>query len=128
MRLNNLYLLFCIIASLVLSACSQKEKPSSDQDELFEVTGIVSGYDKDVMFVRLLRSGKVHPLRVTEQTKMDIFPAPKDTVVIVYTGYIGFPIELPVAHRIRTRPFIETGSKVVNLKELKENGGELITR
>lgn len=92
-----------------------------------EVTGIVTGYDKDVMYLKVLRTQMVHPLRLTDQTQMDVFAAPKDTVLLVYTGYLGYPVEMPVIREVHTRPYVDSGSKVVNLKDLKKSG-ELITR
>lgn len=121
------YISYILLVFILLSfpACSKKDK--QEPEELMEVTGIVTGYDKDVMYLEVLRTQMVHPLRMTEQTQMDIFAAPKDTVLLVYTGYLGYTVKLPVVREVHTRPYKETGSKVVNLKDL-QNSGELITR
>lgn len=125
--MNAKYISFglLILSLMSLVACSKSDK--QDTQELMEVTGIVSGYDKDVMYLEVLRTHMTHPLRITEQTQMDIFAAPKDTVLLVYTGYLGYTVKLPVIREVHTRPYKDTGSKVVNLKEL-QNSGELITR
>lgn len=93
-----------------------------------EVTGVVTGYKNDVMLVKVLRTQMEHPLRMTEETKMDIFAAPKDTVLLVYTGYLGYPVQMPVIREVHTRPFKDVNSKIINLKELREENPELITR
>ena len=92
-----------------------------------EVTGIVTDYIEDVMYINLLRTGMNLPLRVPSSAKMNVFAAPKDTVLLIYTGDLGDLVHLPSIIEIKTRPFKETGSKVINLKELK-NSGELIVK
>lgn len=109
----------------MLLSCNQEKK--KETIEIKQVTGIVSGYNKDVMYLNVLRTGLTHPLRVTEQTKMDILAAPLDTVVLRYSGSLGYTLVLPVIYEVKTRPFKETGSKVVNLNELRKNSGELQT-
>lgn len=128
MKINNLRLLILTLVSLLFAACSQGEKPKpAEPQELMEVTGIVSHYKNDVMYLTVLRTGMVHPLRCTDETKMNLFAAPNDTVLLVYTGYLGMTRELPVIREVHTRPRIQSGSQVVNLKDLQSNG-ELITR
>ena len=127
MKIKYLLLIFFTLTLLIVCSCSKNESARQEPEELMEVTGIVSSYDNDVMYVTVLRTHMTHPLRITDDTQMDIFAAPKDTVLLVYTGYLGYPKDMPVIKEIHTRPYHDPGSKVVNLKELK-NSGELITR
>lgn len=88
----------------------------------------MSGYEKDVMYFKVLRTSMVHQLRMTDQTKMDSFACPKDTVLLVYTGVVGYTLRLPEILEVKDiRPYNEIGSQVVNLNDLR-NSGELKTR
>lgn len=130
MKQKYLILLLGFIVAFSLVGCSQSEKKEAKHEpiELNEVTGIVWGYEKDVMYLKVLRSGFVHPLRVTEDTKMETFASIRDTVLLVYTGYLGYTLRLPEIFEVKDiRTYVDAGSKVVNLKELQKSG-ELITR
>lgn len=118
-----------LLLPIIILSCSTKNDNAtvSEKEEIMEVNGIVTSYNNDVMYIELLRTRMELPLRYSESTSMNIFPAPKDTVLLVYTGNLGDIVHLPEIMEIHTRPFKDTGSKVVNLKELKANG-ELITR
>ena len=114
--------------ALSLLSCSDSNKEQQKKpEEIMEVTGIVTGYFEDVMYINVLRTGMNLPLRVPSSAKMNVFAAPKDTVLLIYTGDLGDLVHLPSIIEIKTRPFKETGSKVINLKELK-NSGELIVK
>lgn len=128
MKIKYLYILLFSLVTAVATSCSHAEAPkASEPVEIKEITGIVSHYKNDVMYLKVLRTGMIHELRYTEDTKMDIVAAPRDTVLLVYTGHVGLVRELPVIREIHTRPFKGSGSNVVNLKDLKDNG-VLITR
>lgn len=91
-----------------------------------EVTGIVSSYNDDVLCIRVLRTGMDLPLKWSEKTTMNFFPAPKDTVLLIYTGDLGDMVHLPVISEIKARRYVEKESKVVDLESMKDN--ELITK
>ena len=121
---DNLILLDVSFSFIVLRF---QERAKKKPEEIMEVTGIVTEYIEDVMYINVLRTGMNLPLRVPSSAKMNVFAAPKDTVLLIYTGDLGDLVHLPSIIEIKTRPFKETGSKVINLKELK-NSGELIVK
>lgn len=121
---DNLILLDVSFSFIVLRF---QERAKKKPEEIMEVTGIVTDYIEDVMYINVLRTGMNLPLRVPSSAKMNVFAAPKDTVLLIYTGDLGDLVHLPSIIEIKTRPFKETGSKVINLKELK-NSGELIVK
>ena len=117
-----------MIAGALVSCSTEGNKQQSvEPEEIMEVTGIVTSYNEDVMYITVVRSGINLPLRLSDTAKMNVFPAPKDTVLLIYTGNLGDVVHLPSIIEVKTRPFKETGSKVVNLKDLKKSG-ELIVK
>lgn len=110
-----------LLFALMLVSCNGgKENQKKVQEEINQVTGIVSHYQKDIVYITVMRTGMAHPMVFSESAKMNIFPAPKDTVVLLYTGDLGDKIHLPKIIQVDNRPFKGT--------DRTGDGEELITK
>lgn len=90
---------------MIVSCNEVKENQKQVQEEINQVTGIISYYYNDIVYVTVLRTGMDHPMQFGESVNMNIFPAPKDTVVLLYSGDLGDKIHLPKIINVENRPY-----------------------